>query len=669
MSGGAGDVASRIFPIGTPEDVDVRYQSLLEALPDGFTLQGADGVIQAANRTAERILGLTREQLMGRTSSDPRWKAIHEDGTPYSGETHPAMVTLRTGRAIRDAVMGISHGLGEVRWISINTMPVFEPGTALPVAVGAIFADITARKQAEKALRKSEARMGMLVRAAGVGLMDWDLVTNEVYFSPEWKRQLGYAEDEMPNRLEELTSRVHPADVASRRAALEDFQSGRRPNYDHEFRLLHRDGSWRWMFSRVDLIRDAAGVPVRMMGCHFDITERKRAEEQLLRAQRVESIGTLATGIAHDLNNVLGPIIMSLAVLKKRFPDPGSADLIDTLAASAHTGADMLKQVLAFAKGVEGRRVAVQVRFVIEAIAKLGRDTFPKDILWRTNLPCDLWTVHADPTHLHQVLLNLAVNARDAMGGGGILTISAMNVAYDPECAARGGDTLVGPCVLIEVADTGSGIAPELMERIFDPFFTTKEIGMGTGLGLSTSMTIVKSLGGRMCVSSEQGSGTKFQVWLPVSATSVTEDHPTPEVQVPPVRGERILVADDDGNMREVAEMVLGEFGYQVLLARDGEEAIAILAQNADLSAALIDVNMPGMGGAATVRAIRKIAPALPVILSSGLRNARELIQGGELDAHHFLPKPYSGEALLAAIQGVVAPARSEEQRATGSVS
>ena len=244
------------------------------------------------------------------------------------------------------------------------------------------------------------------------------------------------------------------------------------------------------------LVRDAEGEPKSILCINTDITERKKLETQFLRAQRMESIGTLAGGIAHDLNNVLAPIVMAIEFLKLKNNDETSLEVLNTIETSAHRGADMVRQVLSFARGVEGQRIIVQPKHLMKDIQKIVADAFPKNIDLRINLKPELWNVLGDPTQLHQVLLNLCVNARDAMPDGGRITISADNVTLDKHYAAMHLDARAGSHVVLQVTDAGSGMSPAILEKIFDPFFTTKEVGKGTGLGLSTSQAIVKSHGG-----------------------------------------------------------------------------------------------------------------------------------------------------------------------------
>jgi len=399
-----------------------------------------------------------------------------------------------------------------------------------------------------------------------------------------------------------------------------------------------------------------------------DITERKRLNQQLLRAQRMESIGTLAGGIAHDLNNVLGPIILSLDLLKMKFPDPDSEELLSIIGGSARRGASMVSQVLSFARGVEGRRVELQIKHVIREIKKIADDTFLKHVQIHTIYSPDLWTVVADPTQLHQVLLNLCVNARDAMPDGGKLTLTAENLVIDAHYAHMSGEVTPGPYLLLQVEDTGTGIPPEIIEKIFDPFFTTKEIGKGTGLGLSMTLSIVKSHGGFVRVYSELGSGTKFKIYLPAQTGAFLEtDLPAP-VELPRGNGELILVVDDEASVRLVTAQTLQAFGYDVLLAAGGVEAVALFAQRGEeIGAVLTDIMMPILDGPATIRVLRQMNRRVPIIATSGLTANRQIAQYANLDVKHFLSKPYTAEALLKTLREALAEAASPPTAETDS--
>ena len=407
--------------------------------------------------------------------------------------------------------------------------------------------------------------------------------------------------------------------------------------------------------SRWTLVRDAHGQPESILSIDTDITERRKIELQFLRAQRMESIGTLAGGIAHDLNNCLAPIMLSLELLTKKFPDPDSAELLDMLSVSAQRGADMVRQVLLFARGVEGERQEVQIRLLVADTEKIVNDTFLKHIEVRTRVPNDLWTVIGDATQLHQVLLNLCVNARDAMPDGGTLTISAENLILDAHYAVLDSEVRSGAYVVLQVEDTGTGIPPVIIEKIFDPFFTTKAIGQGTGLGLSTSMAIARSHGGFVRVYSEPGKGTTFKVYLPARTGTSSPTAGRRAVELPRGHGELILVVDDEPSVRLVTQQTLEAFGYRAILASDGAEALAIYARReAEIAVVLTDMMMPVMDGPATIQVLRKMNPGLLVIAASGLVANDYAAKFADLGVLHFLPKPYTAETLLKALQKIL---------------
>jgi PAS domain S-box-containing protein len=405
-------------------------------------------------------------------------------------------------------------------------------------------------------------------------------------------------------------------------------------------------------------VENSGGEVTHFVAVERDITERRKLEQQFLRAQRLESIGTLAGGIAHDLNNSLGPIILSLDLLKMKFTDPGSQELLSIIGSSAQRGAAMVSQVLSFARGVEGHRVELQVKHVIRDIEKIANETFFKNIQVINKLPLDLWTVIGDPTQLHQVLLNLCVNARDAMPNGGKLTLLAENVMIDAHYAAMNVNVAPGPFVVIEVNDTGEGIAPENIDRIFDPFFTTKEIGKGTGLGLSTTLAIVKSHQGFIQIYSELGHGTSFKVYLPARTESSFESGEAPLVELPRGHGELILVVDDEASVRQITQQTLEAFGYRVVLATDGVDATAVFARRGlEIAAVITDVMMPIMDGPATIQVLRRMNPRIPIMAATGLADQGRIAQIHTLGVKEILPKPYSAETLLKALRDLLADA------------
>jgi nitrogen-specific signal transduction histidine kinase len=382
-----------------------------------------------------------------------------------------------------------------------------------------------------------------------------------------------------------------------------------------------------------------------------EVTEKKGMEAQFLRAQRMESIGTLAGGIAHDLNNVLSPILMAIDMLQLKTTDEASKKWLDVLRANAERGGDMVRQVLSFARGVEGERVALQPKHLIKEIVKILRETLPKSIEITFQLPDDLCIISADATQIHQVLMNLCVNARDAMLEGGSISIKAENALVDENYARMHIEAKPGRFIVVTVSDTGPGMPPEIQSRIFEPFFTTKEMSKGTGLGLSTALTIVKSHGGFMNVYSEINKGSQFAVYLPALDAPGKTEAGALQTDLPIGHGELILVVDDEESIREITRGTLETFGYEVLTASDGTEAVALYADRKnEIAVVLTDMMMPFMDGPATIRALQKMNPAIKIIAASGLAGGHKPGEASLEGVKLFLSKPYTAEKLLKAL-------------------
>ncbi|AFZ23185.1 PAS/PAC sensor hybrid histidine kinase [Cylindrospermum stagnale PCC 7417] len=404
--------------------------------------------------------------------------------------------------------------------------------------------------------------------------------------------------------------------------------------------------------SRWTLVREFGKKSQSILVVSSDITKKKQLEAQFLRAQRLESIGTLASGIAHDLNNVLAPILMTAQLLESQVYDERSRRLLPILITNAKRGANLVKQVLSFTRGLEGERTLLQLKHLIIEIQQIIKETFPKSIDVFTQIPQDFWTISGDATQLHQVLMNLCVNARDAMPNGGTLKISAENFLVDENYARMHIDAKVGAYVVITVHDTGIGIRPEILDRIFEPFFTTKELGKGTGLGLSTVLGIIKSHGGFINVYSEDGRGSQFKVYLPAQdATEIIEEQ---ETELPRGNGELILVVDDEPAIRDITKTSLESHNYQAITACDGIEAIALYVEHRDkICLVLTDMVMPSMDGFTTIRTLQKINPDVKIIAVSGLGSSDKLNSAYEMGVKAFLCKPFTANQLLQTINTV----------------
>ncbi len=638
------DVTERHRAEEKVRESEERYRTLVEDAVLGIYRTTPGGEILMVNPALCRMLGYASPEELRRRNLEidgfhPRYvrsdfKSELETQGVITGRESVWSKSDGTSIIVRENARAVRDSSGRVLWYE---------GTV---------EDITATKLAEERLSQREEQFRMISENVSdmIALLDCD--GRRVYNSPSYTKLLGD-----PEKLVGTTSfrEIHPED---RDRIVQMFRETVRTGVGQrtEYRLVARDGAIRSIESQASTIADKEGRIVNVLVVSRDITEKKSLDQQLLRSQRMESIGTLASGIAHDLNNVLSPIMMSIEMIRRKLPAPRDQKLLDTVETSVRRGSDIVKQVLAFGRGVRGERVTLQPRHVIAEVLKIAAETFPKSIELHKNVAKDLWTIAADPTQMHQVVLNMCVNARDAMPEGGRLTISAENVVLDGNYARMHIEAKVGPHVCISVADTGTGIPATILERIFEPFFTTKEIGRGTGLGLSTGLAIVKSHGGFINVYSEIRKGTTFRMYLPALGEGGA---PPPlegaEADPPCGRGELILVVDDEPGIREVTRETLEAAGYGVVTAADGTEAIAVFAQQRDRIRAIVtDMVMPFMDGTSTIRAVRKLNPDALILATSGFAGDAQIARASDSGADAFLTKPYTARKLLTALHDLL---------------
>jgi nitrogen-specific signal transduction histidine kinase/ActR/RegA family two-component response regulator len=401
-------------------------------------------------------------------------------------------------------------------------------------------------------------------------------------------------------------------------------------------------------------MRDAAGSPRSLLLTASDITESKRQEAVFLRAQRMDSIGSLTSGVAHDLNNVLSPIMMSVELLRPLAVRPEDREVIRLLSDSVRRGADVVRQLLLFGRGSEGPGETIEISTVFKEIIRMMRETFPRNLTIGGQISRDVWTVRGYPTQIYQILLNLCVNARDAMPTGGTLNVDACNRHLDAAAVRLQPGAKPGRYVELTVTDTGTGIPAEIVDKIFDPFFTTKERGQGSGLGLSTVLGIAKGFGGFVNVTSRVGAGSEFKVFLPASG-DLGEATAETKTEAWRGHGETVLVVDDEEGIRMVVARLLIASGYRVLEAANGGNALILArAHRADLRAVVLDMMMPGLDGLQVVAALREFAPDLPIVACSGLDRYRdELVKQG-FTRVCFLTKPILADSLRQALRALL---------------
>ncbi|MBD2385534.1 hybrid sensor histidine kinase/response regulator [Cylindrospermum sp. FACHB-282] len=590
--------------------------------------------------------GLTVEQMLGKKDLDliPLANALHLNSIKHD--------VLTTGIGVRKEV-AITIGK-ETRYYDLTVEPLRNESqevvgiTCASIDISERLAALYERKLAEEKIREQAALLDITTDAICVRdlenrILFWNKGAENLY---GWQAQEAWNQD----ATELLYDEEPPAEVET--ALLNVISKGK---WQGELTISTKHGKQILVASRWILVCDEQGHPKSILTVDTDITEKKQLEAQLFRTQRLESIGTLASGIAHDLNNILTPILAGAQLLPLKFPDADerTRHLLEILEVNARRGSDLVKQVLSFARGVEGKRITLQLRHLIVEVSKILKETFPKSIDINTDVPQELWTVSADSTQLHQVLMNLCVNARDAMPHGGVLSITGENLLIDENYARMNLEAKTGPYIVITVSDTGVGIPGEILDRIFEPFFTTKEVGQGTGLGLSTILGIIKSHGGFVNVYSEVGKGTRFKVYLPAEGGMETV---SPE-ELTPMRGdgELILVVDDEPAIQDVTKASLETYNYKTLIASDGIEAIALYAKHTkNISVVLMDMMLPALDGLTAIRTLQKINPDVKIIATSGLMSSNKLGGMADTGVSTFLSKPYTVNELLLTLQKII---------------
>ncbi len=499
------------------------------------------------------------------------------------------------------------------------------------------------RKRAEHKIREQAALLDIATDAIFVR----DLNDRILFWNKGAERLYGWSAEEIIGNTDEL---LHPNPLPLLQdAQITLFEQG---EWSGELQRLTKTGKVVTVESRWTLVRDDDGKPKSILVVSTDITEKKKLEAQFLRVQRMESIGTLASGLAHDLNNILTPILATAQLLQLKFPhlDDHNQRLLKMLETNAKRGAALVKQVLLFARGVEGEQAVLHLEPLILETQQIAEETFPKSIAIETKIAPNLWAIGGNATQLHQVLMNLCVNARDALPNGGTIVISAENQPIDQAYVQTNLDAVAGSFVKLSVADTGTGIPPEVVDRIFEPFFTTKEFGKGTGLGLSTVLGIIKGHGGFVSVKSEVGRGTQFHLFLPAVMAVTAQESPSAEILAGDE--ELILIVDDEAAIRESSKALLETYRYQVLTAANGKEAIALYHQHQnEIRVVLVDMMMPVMDGATTIHRLHEINPQVKIIAISGLVSRTQTPKTQE--ASRFLQKPYTAEELLRTMRQV----------------
>jgi two-component system, cell cycle sensor histidine kinase and response regulator CckA len=508
--------------------------------------------------------------------------------------------------------------------------------------------DITEQKKAEEALRKSEAEFRITFENAPIGI---ELVAPDgrlIRCNHAMQELLGYSDEEF--RGMRFTEYTHPDEVQESLKYFHQLIEGKMERRQLERRLVRKGGQLVTARITANLVRGAQNEPQYAITMVEDITEKRKLEERFLRTQRMENIGTLANGISHDLNNILAPMLMAAGLLKDKLTEPRDQAFVAMIEHGAQRGAAIIRQLLTFSRGVEGAKGNVQIRHLMNEMVEIIRETFPRNIEVNCQAPANLWAVKANVTQLHQVLMNLCVNARDAMPKGGRLSLAAENATLTAEQAKSNPQAKPGRYVKVTVADTGEGIPRENLDRIFEPFFTTKAEGQGTGLGLSTVQGIVKNHGGFLTVQSKPSNGSRIEVYLPVADEPQTASAEASATE-PFGHGELLLLVDDEAPVREALQHVLESHKYRVLSADDGVQALRTFIQHREVQLVLTDLMMPTLDGLQLIRLLRILEPKIKVVAMSGLDSefSREELEA--LGVREVVSKPFDGTKLLQSVR------------------
>ncbi|HTJ79881.1 MAG TPA: transporter substrate-binding domain-containing protein [Rariglobus sp.] len=606
---------------------------------------GPEGKICRFNHTAEQLSGYHFREVEGRR--------IWETGLLPSDEAE-AIYKEAFLKIWKDAPLS-KTGRYTNYWVSksgerrlfdwFNTVLFDSHGH--PEFVVGVGVDITERRQAEATLRDSEERFREVVENIQEVFWVSDSDNRVLYVSPAYEKIWGRPLDSF---CESWLESIHEAD---RERVVKMAESASHDEArSNTYRIVRPDGGVRWIYAQVFPVKDASGAVIRTVGTARDITERKELEEQLLRSQRMDAMGSLVGGIAHDLNNIFAPVLMLSSTLKLTMTDERNRKLMAMLEQNAQRGAEIIRQLLTFSRGSAGTLSLIKPTELIEEVANIVRETFPREIACETTHDTVVaHTLLADSTQLHQVLLNLCVNARDAMPMGGKLTLSASNIALDEKALRLHPGALPGNYVKFDVADTGIGISADVIERIFDPFFTTKPIGKGTGLGLSTVLGITRGHGGFVTVKSFPGRGSVFSIHLPASGYELAADS-SMDPSVPRAgAGKKILVVDDEPAICTATKFILENKGFSVLTAESGAEALLCLAANPETALVITDIMMADMNGITLILELRRRHSHLRIIATTGMIPDEMNRELAALGVTHILKKPSASHAILEAIE------------------
>ncbi|MBI5216372.1 MAG: PAS domain-containing protein [Ignavibacteriae bacterium] len=535
---------------------------------------------------------------------------------------------------------------GTYHWFLDQAIPVKDE-QGQPKEIIGNWLDITKQKHAEEQLREQAALLQIVQDA----MLVLDLEDTVTFWNRSAEQLYGWsAQETLGKSFSELFFKSEPPELMEAHKVL--IGKG---EWSGELLFLTKSGKSVLCDSRWKLVYDAESKPVSIFVMNRDVTEQRKLEAQILRAQRMESISTLASGIAHDLNNVFSPILMGVSILKGKGLDEAAMNIINLIESNVNRGAEMVRQVHTFARGIEGEMIVLQPRHFIHDTETFVAQTFPKSIHLHVNVEKNLWNIYGELTQLRRVLLELCLNARDAMPKGGSLTITSKNVELTEPYTNRNLEIQPGKYVTISVADTGKGIRTDHLDKIFEPYFTTKKETEHRGLGLASVLGIIKSINGFVDVHTTPDRGTEFTIYFPAVEAATEQMPEAAQEEAPNGNGELVLVVDDEIDVITTTKDLLETCGYNVVTAMDGTEATAMyLERKTEIAIVLTDAMMPFMDGASMTRALQKINPAVKVIFMSGLPAHKIDMETAGKAVKGYLQKPFTTEAMLNTIHKAI---------------
>lgn len=643
---------------------EAKYRTLYENMAQGVFYQASDGTLVDVNRSALEMFGLTRDQFLGRTFYHPEWKVVTEDGAELPPEKHPSMVALRSGKTVTNAVLGAYNPRRRaVTWMNINAVPQFRPSEAGPFQVFVTLHDLTEQKRAEEEQKALQAKLANAIDMARLGPWEYDVATDTFLFDDHfYKLFRTKAEDVGGYKMtsaEYARRFLHPDDAYIVESGIRKAIETSDPRFSCQlgYRIICADGEIGHITVRCFIEKDAKGRTVKFYGVNQDITERKNLEAQLLQAQKMESVGRLAGGVAHDFNNKLSIILGNIEMAMEDLGDSSNSlhNYLAEINTAARQAGDLTRQLLAFARKQTIAPKLIDVNKVIEGMLKMLQRLIGEDIELSWSPGDALWTINMDPSQIDQILANLVVNARDAIPNTGHIMIETGNATLNDEDFTDIKDFDSGDYVMIAVSDNGAGMSPEIQEHLFEPFFTTKDMGRGTGLGLATVYGIVKQNRGFIHFYSGPGQGTTFKIYVPRYEREKGED--AREGRTGPLSSghETLLLVEDEPAILKVVKRMLIRLGYNVLAARTAAEAMQLATEHGEKIQLLItDVIMPEINGRELVREIQTAHPGVKVLYMSGY-TADVIAHHGVLEKEvDYIQKPFSTPSIAAKVREVL---------------